>query len=934
MNAQEAAKLVNSGMEKLSLSQLAEVYAVLKSDEKSAGLFRLVSGFARGQLSAYARSSADFQSKMTLEDAAALRELVEEVGFDEKDNLTENGKKVLEISARVAKRIKDQTVEDILKQKEPVKKTKPEPIALTPEQIKYLDEHGILHNGTLESIAWFKDRDEALKILAEAAAGKNSPSKPADTKKENDEDEVNKNHLAGIDISKNMQQLEILSSSIDPLDSKNKSFDDSRKSLEVLDVYDDEGHKYDVSSELVEQAKIRTEAELLDSKKVTKEEYVDRLKLNIDSAVYSIISGNAIDFSNYGGNKEHLQQVLKNKIDIYTSADAKKPSKAHVRLESVLGFMSVESARIDSKIEKIEKAVGSLPVIQKFKNKIKKFDEKCEQKFGPKTWGKARGAALVIEKAAPAIGMALVAGFGGPLGMGAYTFYVVKKHVVPFINKYMAQPKEQRTSFRKFCKENKKDAVLASLYTASAGLSAGMAVYGAISNLSVAAAEAASAGQTLDTVARAAVLTQHMGAAKMTLSGAAMLTRSAVSVYEAQKAGDKKERNRRLLIGLGSIAAFAGGIWARDALGNYLNAEKHNTETLTDSNSENAGTVNDTQTPPADDGKQAPNDTQTPPADDGKQAPDTGNAAPSVQYDDFYHGPEVEARSKESIIRLLTNSQVSRAEATQKAEAMIFYVKNMDGQVRLAFPEASDAQIAHAILLRAADVRKGDADELLRALLGSEECRKLTVEQQISEIHKGLTGYNYGQRSDLKFGYSLDPNYVPMNTRSLFLLDDCESERLVEHVGGRTITPPDNSTPPEEKKVEPEPEKKKVEPEPEKKKVEPEPEKKKAEPEPEKKKAEPQPEPQPLKSYKAGKLFDGKDTLAGGRDQINRLAELGVARYNDGKFRYVDYDEHYKMLRQRGFEDGRAQEIVKNRIETEQKELANIRAAKSKDRGN
>ena len=922
MNAQEAAKLVNSGMEKLSLSQLAEVYAVLKSDENSAGLFRLVSGFARGQLSAYARSSADFQSKMTLEDAAALRELVEEVGFDEKDNLTENGKKALEISTRVSKRVKDQRVESIVKEKEPVQKTKPEPIALTPEQIKYLDEHGILHNGTLESIAWFKDRDEAMKVLAAAGTAsqkETAQAKPVDAKEENKkeenkEEEVNQNHLGSINISKNMQQLEILSSSIDPLDSKNKSFDDSRKSLEVLDVYDDEGHKYDVSSELVEQAKIRTEAELLDSKKVTREEYVDRLKLNIDSAVYSIISGNAIDFSNYGGNKEHLQQVLKNKIDIYTSADAKKPSKAHVRLESVLGFMSVESARIDSKIEKIEKAVGSLPVIQKFKNKIKKFDEKCEQKFGPKTWGKARGAALVIEKAAPAIGMALVAGFGGPLGMGAYTFYVVKKHVVPFINKYMAQPKEQRTSFRKFCKENKKDAVLASLYTASAGLSAGMAVYGAISNLSVAAAEAASAGQTLDTVARAAVLTQHMGTAKMTLSGAAMLTRSAVSVYEAQKAGDKKERNRRLLIGLGSIAAFAGGIWARDALGNYLNAEKHNTETLTDSNSENAGTVNDLQTPPA---------------DDGKQAPDTGNVAPSVQYDDFYHGPEVEARSKESIIRLLTNSQVSRAEATQKAEAMIFYVKNMDGQVRLAFPDASDAQIAHAILLRAADVRKGDADELLRALLGSEECRKLTVEQQISEIHKGLTGYNYGQRTDLPYGRNLDPNYVLLNTRSRFIIDDCESERLVDYIGEREepITP----VVPRERDV-PEPELPKPAPVDE--------ESRGSEPvdtrvQETSEQEQPQPEPQPLKSYKAGKLFDGKDTLAGGRDQINRLAELGVVKHTDGKFRYVDYDEHYKMLRKLGFEDNRAQEVVKGRIETEQKELANIKAAhQSKTRGN
>lgn len=67
-----------------------------------------------------------------------------------------------------------------------------------------------------------------------------------------------------------------------------------------------------------------------------------------------------------------------------------------------------------------------------------------------------------------------------------------------------------------------------------------MAVYGAVSNLSVAAAEAASAGQTLDTAAKASLLTRHVGVAKMSLSGAAMLTRSATGIYEAQKAGDKK----------------------------------------------------------------------------------------------------------------------------------------------------------------------------------------------------------------------------------------------------------------------------------------------------------------------------------------------------------------------------------------------------------
>lgn len=49
---------------------------------------------------------------MTLEDAGALRELAEEVGFDKDDNLTKDGQKALEIAARVSKRAKDKKVEE------------------------------------------------------------------------------------------------------------------------------------------------------------------------------------------------------------------------------------------------------------------------------------------------------------------------------------------------------------------------------------------------------------------------------------------------------------------------------------------------------------------------------------------------------------------------------------------------------------------------------------------------------------------------------------------------------------------------------------------------------------------------------------------------------------------------------------------------------
>lgn len=910
MNAQEAARMVNSGMEKLSLAQLVEVHAVLKGDENSAGLFRLVSGYARGKLSVYARSTEDFQSQMTLEDAGALRELAEEVGFDKDDNLTKDGQKALEIAARVSKRARDKEVAKIVeaKQKEQSNKKapekKPESIPLTEEQIHYLDKHGILHNGTLESISWTKDKDEAMKILSEAnVAPEVAPKAPIAEVKDEPKDTpivVNEtDNLKAVDIAKNMQQLEMLSSSINPLDEKDKTFADSRASLNILDVYDEQGNKHDVRSELVEQAKLKTEAEMMDSKKVTKEEYVERLKLNIDSAVYSVVIGNAVDFSHYNGNREHLQQVLKNKIDVLAKAEGgSKPSKAHVRLESVLGFMAVESARIDSKIEKIEKAVGSLPVIQKFKAKIKKFDERCEQKFGPKTWGYVRGAALVAEKAAPAIGMAFVAGMGGPLGMVVYGTYVFKKHVVPFTNKYMEQPKEERTSFRKFVKQNKKEATLAGLFTASSLLSFGAAGLGALTHIGDA-----------QTVAQATMLTQHTNIAKMSLSGAAMLTRSATSVYEAHKAGDKKERNRRLLIGLGSAVAFAGGIWARDMLGKWLGEGKEDTHT--EPNPENAGAQNGN----GDEGAavQPGNDNQN--ADNNALKHETPDAV--VQYDDFYHGPEVEARSKESVIRLLTNSQVSRSEATLKAEMMIYRVGHMDESVRTAFPSASDAQIAHAILLRAADVRKGDADELLRALLGDGSCSKLTMEQQVSEIHKGLTGYNYGQRTDLPYGRNLDPNYVGINTRSRFLLDDCASERLVDYYDVKeepveTVAPVTREgTKPDELPVQPVADKPNENPQPL----------------PEQKETEQPETPQPIiKSPKAGKLFEGKDTVASSHDQVNRLTVLGVAPYDDGKFRYVDYDEHYKLLLDIEFTEEQAQEIVKNRIAVEQKELENLRA--------
>lgn len=845
MNAQEAVKKMNSGMDALTLPEVIEVYNALEGDAQFAKEFGLAQGFAKSKLKTYANSTNVIQSKMTFADAEALRDLVDSFGWDEQNNLTEDGRKALEIAARVSKRVKDEQLIKILddKQPEPVlltdaqkrvldehgfmyddtldslgryqsadaalkvlrdegvfaekenkKQQAPKSQEKTPEieekefkgtplteeQIRILDAHGFMHNGTVESLGWFKHKDEVLKVLKnENLPVDEKKVKPAIAEVEDlpktDVKPVNEDGLTAAQINKNMEQLDSLSNSINPLDEKDERFAESRNLLDIMDVRDEKGQAYDVKPELVELAKLQTERDLHDAKKITAEDYVERLKFNIDSAVYSVIAGNNIDFSRYNGDQNKLRESMEKDLNKYIEAGKKegKQNKAHVRLESVLGFMSQKSHELDNFADGLKQQFGELPFVNKFKGKIQDFDKRCEAKFGAKTWNKVRGLTKIAESAGPDLAMAAVAGFGGPLGLAAYGAYAFNKHAMPFINKYMDQPKSERTGFRKYIGNNKKEAVLAGLYTASAGLTLGMAaVQGAASIASATAA----AGQTLDVSAKAAILSKHMGIGRAVTAGSTMLTRYAVKIGESVSEGDNKATKRNIGMAIFSAAMFAGGYALRQYLGMEHSDSKGNSVDNNLANQNGAIAVTDR---------------------DGDGIPDTidrdggdgwANGPEITPIDDFYHGAGVEAKSHESIIRLLTNSQVDRTEATLKAQMMLERIAGNE-TLQATFPTASDAQLAHAILLRASDVKKVDADELLRAFLGDGNCTKLTMEQQITEIHKGLTGYNYGQRTDLPFGRNLDPNYVGMNTRSRFLLEDCDSERQIDKVGGgRTTT--------------------------------------------------------------------------------------------------------------------------------------------------
>lgn len=848
MNAQEAVKKMNSGMDALTLPEVIEVYNALVSDAQFAKEFGLAQGFAKSKLKTYANSTNVIQSKMTFADAEALRDLVDSFGWDEQNILTEDGRKALEIAARVSKRVKDEQLVKILddKQPEPVlltdaqkrvldehgfmyddtldslgryqsadaalkvlrdegvfadtenknqqtpkseekapKKEEQEKefkgTPLTEEQIRILDAHGYMHNGTVESLGWFKHKDEVLKVLKDENLPVDEKKvKPAIAEVEDfpktEEKPVNEAGLTAAQMNKNLEQLDSLSNSINPLDEKDERFAESRSLLDVLDVRDEKGQAYDVKPELVELAKLQTERDLHDAKKITAEDYVERLQFNIDSAVYSVIAGNNIDFSRYNGDQDKLRKNLERDLNKYIEAGKKegKQNKAHVRLESVLGFMTQKSHELDNFADGLKQQFGELPFVNKFKGKIQAFDKRCEAKFGAKTWNKVRGLTKIAESAGPDLAMAAVAGFGGPLGLAAYGAYAYLKHAQPFINKYMDQPKSERTGFRKYIKANKKEATLAGLYTMTSAFTIGMAaVQGAASIASATAA----AGQTLDVSAKAAILSKHMGIGRAVTAGGTMLTRYAVKISESVKEGDNKATKRNIGMAIFSAAMFAGGYALRHYLGMDHGDSKGEAvdNNIVDQDGKSSQFV--------DRDRDGVSDYIDRDGGDGY-----ANAPEFTPIDDFYHGAGVETKSHESIIRLLTNSQVDRTEATLKAQMMLERIAGNE-TLQATFPSASDAQLAHAILLRASDVKKVDADELLRAFLGDGNCTKLTMEQQITEIHKGLTGYNYGQRTDLPFGRNLDPNYVGMNTRSRFLLEDCDSERQIDKVGGgRTTT--------------------------------------------------------------------------------------------------------------------------------------------------
>lgn len=800
MNSQEAVKKINSGMDNMSLVEMVEAYNALQGDTKHAGLASLLNGFARSKLKTYSSSKI---TTMELDEIGAFKDLIDIYGRDGKGNLTPEGVKAKEFADKVTQTSKDEKVEELVKavqnpienptdgEKSGIKKPQDElggkpkaeykPTPLTPEQINILDNHGIMHNGTLESLGWFKDKNEVLKFLADEGHPAKQEVKAVLVEVEEEETverPVNEAGLTGAHINKNMKELDELSNSINPLDEQDARFAESRNLMEILsDVRDNEDKSYDVRKELVELAKLQTERDLHDTKKVTQEDYIERLKFNMDTAVFAIVTGNEIDFSKYTGNQEALRANLKRSIDTYVKSakDGKKAGNANIKLESVLGYMSTQSVNLNNFADGLNKKFGELPFVVNYKNKLQNFNQKCEKLVGPKVWGKVTATAKVLDKVAPDLAMAAVAGLGGPLGLAAFGAYTFQKRAMPFINSYFVQPKEKRTGFSQYISDNKKDATLAALYTASAGLSMGMAVFQGAA--SIASATSAATGQTLDVMAKAAATSQYASHARAAVSGATMLSKSTFNIYEAMQTGDSKEVNKNILRFAGSAAMFALGYGVRAWIG-MENAESGNKTDAT----QDVVTENNVAPAMVDRDGDGISDTIDRDGGDG-----WANAPQLPVHDDFYHGVGVEAKSSESIIRLLTNSEVSRSEAILKAQMMVERIAGNEN-IQASFPSASDAQIAHAILLRASDVHKVDADELLRAFLGDGNCTKLTMEQQITEIHKGLNGYNYGQRTDLPYGRNLDPSYVGINTRSRFLLDDCESERLIDRTGERVAT--------------------------------------------------------------------------------------------------------------------------------------------------
>lgn len=787
MDAKTAAAKIEAGLHTLSDKELIEIYLSLRGNDQYSVQFNKLNSHASSKLEAFA---ANRKAGMSFEEALDFQRFVSVFGR-EKGKYTPAGQKAQEaLFASIAQ------------------------IELTPVQKQALDEHGFMYDKTVGSAFDRKSVSEVMRVLESVAAeqgasrpavtarangGAAAKSKPAgDNQSQALAIEENKEQLlpseqvekSNAQVNRNFTILDGFYGNVNPLDDNDNDFEETRKYLNSLEVVDEEGNIKDVRQEIIDLAKLKTEADLhtADHNEITPQQYKSVLKDNVEQTVYSMMMTDGLVAN---GTQPQSQVQIRKQID-----EAFNGGKKQISSKTASGVLGVKSQEMHSFADRLEAKFKGLPFVKKFKQKLKKVDENLTRKLG-KPYVKARTYADMLAKSGAGydIAMGFVAGFGGPVGLAAYGAYTFYRRSLPLYKAYKEEVKAnpEKKGFINYMKQHKKDTVIASLYTASALLSFGTA--GALAAANV--AQAAGAAQTISSLDQA---TRYFSHAKAGLAASTVAVRGFADIYEARKNnGNVKSAVKRTLA---SVALFGVGYGLRE----YLAAD-HQNGGKTGLAEPHPSAGNDPVSQIVDENHNGiPDHIERPVENSSSQG--NGIHAP---WQDNATGQQIAAENAPAPVAENTlAADANAAEYTVGAreqsvyERNLVYVKDSDIMVSnvndglVALPKGMTPEMA-VNLARVEQLYYGN-DTTLKILMDCDEIKGVhfTEEMKLAHLNKVAAMFTDKCSEPYGVGFPRDPDYgyVDPNIRvDLVNTGDCDDETKLRYVRGSNTQPSKPITP-------------------------------------------------------------------------------------------------------------------------------------------
>lgn len=347
------------------------------------------------------------------------------------------------------------------------------------------------------------------------------------------------------EVNRNYTLMAEFANQENPLDDKDEFYQTSRNGLDILDVQDENGNTVDVKDEIVETAKLQTMAELLTSKeKVTQDRFRKILRDKIDLSVFTMLNADKAAEIAQSGNTQGIMKDYTDMVNKFVAGG--KKNKTKVTSATAIAVITDASQQIDSFTNKIAAKFGNIPAVAGFKQRLSNIDARMSKKFG-KAYKVTKeivkgGAGLLTD-----LGLATLAGYAGPVGLGLYGVYTFKKYVVPYLNKV----EESGLSLKEYAKQNRKESIIAGLYTASSALSgvvaAGIAAHNAATHAGVTIADS---------------VTKFASTGKIVAGASAMAVKQSSDIYKAVK--ERKDIGKTVAKALAAVALFAVAAEARE----------------------------------------------------------------------------------------------------------------------------------------------------------------------------------------------------------------------------------------------------------------------------------------------------------------------------------------------------------------------------------